>query len=209
MYQAVGRLAIQSELDFKLLSRVGEFRAVATQAASKEAHLNSPQAGALLDDASRATLQPTNARVQIVVTDGLSAEAVHAGAPPLLQVLFDALRARQVSCSQPLVARYGRVKLAEAIAEATGAELVVMLVGERPGGDAQAARSLSVYLVYHRHQPPGYEYTVISNIHGGGLPPLEAGAVVAERVFQILHFRAAGNRLEAILAGDRDSQKAP
>jgi ethanolamine ammonia-lyase large subunit len=201
LHQAIGRQAIESELDFEALLQVADFRVVATQATSKEAHLNSPQAGALLDDASRAALHPSAHRVQIVVTDGLSAAAVHANVPALFEVLGDALQARGVSAGQPIVARYGRVKLAEAIAAATGAELGVMLLGERPGGDAQAARSLSAYLVYRCAQPATYECTVISNIHAGGLPPLEAGAVVAERVFQILAQGAAGNRLEAILSG--------
>lgn len=111
------------ELDFAALLQVADFRVVATQATSKEAHLNSPQAGALLDDVSCAALHPSAHRVQIVVTDGLSAAAVHANVPALLEVLGDALRVRGVSAGQPIVARYGRVKLAEAIATATGAEL--------------------------------------------------------------------------------------
>ena len=33
-----------------------------------------------------------------------------------------------------------------------------------------------------------------------GLPPLEAGGVIADKIFQILHLRAAGNRLETLLS---------
>jgi ethanolamine ammonia-lyase large subunit len=40
---------------------------------------------------------------------------------------------------------------------------------------------------------------VVSNIHQAGLPPVEAGAVVAEKALQILQLRAAGNRLEQML----------
>jgi len=40
---------------------------------------------------------------------------------------------------------------------------------------------------------------VISNIYSGGLPAVEAGAVILEKVFQILSNQAAGNRLESIL----------
>ena len=94
------------------------------------------------------------------------------------------------------------------------------MLGERPGGDADAARSLSAYLVYHHDpakdrsgprsgrsdqslEPAAFEYTVISNIHPGGLPPLEAAGVIAEKVFQVLSHHAAGNRLEALLEGAR------
>jgi ethanolamine ammonia-lyase small subunit len=47
----------------------------------------------------------------------------------------------------------------------------------------------------------GFEYTVISNIHAGGLPAAEAGGVIVEKVLAVLAHRAAGNRLEASLAG--------
>jgi len=40
---------------------------------------------------------------------------------------------------------------------------------------------------------------VISNIYAGGLPPLEAGAVIVQRVLQIREHRAAGNRLESLV----------
>ncbi|MEZ5445410.1 MAG: hypothetical protein R3F45_06500 [Gammaproteobacteria bacterium] len=46
------------------------------------------------------------------------------------------------------------------------------------------------------------EYTVISNIYAGGLPPVEAGSPIAERVLEILRHRAAGNRLENPLRND-------
>ena len=48
------------------------------------------------------------------------------------------------------------------------------------------------------HQEIRFEYTVVSNIYSGGLPPVEAASLLAEKVWQILEHRAAGNRLEAI-----------
>ena len=105
------------------------------------------------------------------------------------------------------------MKLAEPIAEALGAELIVYLIGERPGGDALASRSLSAYFVYQLNDADAqreaarysgntsvrFEYSVISNIYAGGLPPAEAGAVIVEKVGEILTHKAAGNRLEARL----------
>jgi len=105
------------------------------------------------------------------------------------------------------------VKLAEEVAEKLQTDLVVYLIGERPGGDAHASRSLSAYLVYRLadaaaqaeaarysgHPTIRFEYTVISNIYSGGLPPLEAAAVIVEKVVDIISHRAAGNRLEARL----------
>jgi ethanolamine ammonia-lyase large subunit len=103
--------------------------------------------------------------------------------------------------------------LAEQIADRLHADLIVHLIGERPGGDALASRSLSSYLVYRLSDSETqraaarfsgnpsvqFEYTVISNIYAGGLPPAEAAGVILEKVADILGRKAAGNRLEALL----------
>jgi ethanolamine ammonia-lyase large subunit len=212
LHQAIGREAMHAELDVESLEKLANFRLVSTEATDRQAHLNHPELGGRLAAADLARLKPEGNQVQLVVSDGLSAEAARDNLPSLLGVLGDALAARKIRIGRPMLARYARVKLAEPIAAAVEAELVVHLLGERPGGDAQAARSLSAYLVFRRDASPGsdagtveprYEYTVISNIHAGGLPPLEAGAVIAEKIFQILDFRAAGNRLEALLGTTR------
>lgn len=210
LHQAIGRGAIQAELDVEGLLKVADFRVLSTEADNKESHLNSPDLGSRLAAADLGTLKPEGNQVQIVVSDGLSALAVHHNVPSLLGVLSDALAARAIRAGRPMLVRYGRVKLAEPIAAALRADLVVYLLGERPGGDAEAARSLSAYLVYRRDSDSpadaradagraAYEYTVVSNIHDAGLPPLEAGAVIGEKIVQILKYRAAGNRLEALV----------
>ena len=148
-----------------------------------------------------------------MISDGLSAEAVHHNLQHLLPILQDGLTGRQFQVGQPLLVRYGRVKLAEQIAEQLATDLIVYLIGERPGGDALASRSLSAYMVYRLGAPAvqqqaaefsgnraiRFEYTVISNIYSGGLPPAEAAAVIVEKSCDILKHRAAGNRLEAML----------
>ena len=45
-----------------------------------------------------------------------------------------------------------------------------------------------------------FEYTVISNIHAGGLPPFEAAALIVEIAPRLLAHQAAGNRLESLPA---------
>src|SRR5207253_9597226 len=86
-----------------------------------------------LAPASVAGLWPERNQVQIVVSDGLSAEAVHHNAPDLLPALPDGLEGRRGRIGQPIVAKYGRVKLAEPLAERLAAEMVIHLIGERPG----------------------------------------------------------------------------
>ncbi len=221
--QAVGREAIEAELRVDELRRVAAFRVVETEAATKEAHLSSPDLGARPTAESLARLSAEGAAVQVLVSDGLSAEAVHHNVGDLLPVLLDGLAGRGITVGQPMLAKHGRVKLAEPLAERLRADVVVYLIGERPGGDALASRSLSAYLVYRLGDPAvqreaarfsgnpaaRFESTVISNIYSAGLPPVEAGGVIVEKVGQILGHRAAGNRLEALLKATRPATIEP
>jgi ethanolamine ammonia-lyase large subunit len=213
LHQAVGRLAIHAELDLEALQRLTPFRIVETLAKTKEAHLNSPDLGSRLSPESEVALKPEQKQVQILISEGLSADAVHFNVNDLLPVLLDGLNGHSLSQGLPLAARYGRVKLAEPIAERLQSDLILYLIGERPGGDALASRSLSAYLVYRLGDPEvrrqaaefsrnsaiRFEYTVISNIYSGGLPPVEAASLIVEKVTAILKHQAAGNRLEARL----------
>ncbi len=203
-HQAAAREAIASELDPSRMPGIA-FREIATRATSKAAHLNSPILGALLGAESRAALGPETSRIQIAAADGLSAEAIHHNVGELVPVLLEGLAAHGITTGQPLLARYGRVKLAEDIAALLDCELVILLIGERPGGTALASRSLSAYLCYRVPSDvcsgtTQFEYSVISNIYSGGLPPLEAASVILEKSLAILHHRAAGNRLEELAA---------
>lgn len=215
LHQAIAREAIFSELDLAALEQVTAFRLVRTAAGSKLAHVGSPELGARLEAGSAERLEPEGCQVQIIVSDGLSAAAVHHNIPQLLPVLLDGLAALNLSTGLPILAPNGRVKLAEPLLSRLETTLALYLIGERPGGDALAACSLSAYLVlrlpddearaaasrFSGNPSVQFEYSVLSNIYSGGLPPLEAGAVILEKVQAILAHGAAGNRLEALLGG--------
>ncbi len=210
--QAVGREAVHSCLREDELEDI-DFRVLTTRAASRLEHLQHPDLGTQLSEKSLQRLVPENNDVQIVITDGLSAEAIHHNIHDILTVLEDGLKSRNYSRGRHLLVHHGRVKLAESIGDAVKCQLVIMLIGERPGGNALASRSMSAYLAYRlsdagvrqkavdyrKSRNIGYEYTLISNIYAGGLPAAEAGSVVAEKAIQILIHQAAGNRLEEIL----------
>lgn len=211
--QAVGREAVHSNLRYEELSPFN-FRLLNTTAETRADHLKNPELGSRLKSADEETLLPEKMDVQIVVTDGLSAEAVHHNINDLLPILQDGLASQDYSIGQPILVPYGRVKLVEALGEKLQPKLIILLVGERPGGDAISSRSLSAYLAlrlgdspslelakqYSGNENIGYEYTLITNIYDGGLPAVEAGSVVAEKAMEILENQAAGNRLEDILA---------
>jgi ethanolamine ammonia-lyase large subunit len=208
--QAIAREAALAELPDDALASVAAFRRITTEARTHDEHLAAPERGARLSAESAAQLAPEDHAVAVLVSDGLSAEAVRENVPDLLPVLHDGLRARGIAFGAPILARHGRVKLAEPVAEALGARLVIHLVGERPGGDAASSRSLSAYLclrvpeearanaaAFSGNPAIRFEYTVVSNIYVGALPPLEAAAVIVDRASQILAHGAAGNRLVA------------
>ena len=209
--QATSRNAIYSDLNPDQLSVEDwgpeRFTWISTAAGSRGEHLSDPELGTRLTDESRAALQQfCGSDVQIVLSDGLSADAIHHNAPELLPVLVDGIQSRNLSVGKILVAPFGRVKLCEAIVEVLAPRLLIMLIGERPGGDAHASKSMSAYLMLPLTSESGlgnldirHEYTVISNIYDNGLPPLEGGSLIAEKALAILEHQAAGNRLEKIL----------
>jgi ethanolamine ammonia-lyase large subunit len=217
--QAVGREAVHSDLRLAELESF-DFRTLYSTAANKEDHLRNPELGSRLSQETIATLSAEHCDVQIVVTDGLSAEAVHHNIPELLPVLQDGLSSQNFSMGQPILVPYGRVKLAEDIGRHLKPLLLILLIGERPGGDALSSRSLSAYLALRLPEGPvqkaaaqysgnssiAYEYTLITNIYGGGLPAVEAGSVVAEKAMEIIKHQAAGNRLERLLSKTSDQQ---
>jgi ethanolamine ammonia-lyase small subunit len=120
---------------------------------------------------------------------------VEANIPDLLPMLEQALTAAGITYGLPVVARYGRVAIADQLGHALNAKLAVNLIGERPG--LSSATSLSAYLTYN----PGpntisSDRTVVSNIHSRGTPPVEAGAYVAALCRKILDLKVSGVRLQ-------------
>lgn len=211
--QAVGREAVHSGLRMSELEAFN-FRVFSTSAATKTDHLRNPELGSRLSPETASLLLPENNDVQLIVADGLSAEAVHHNIEDLLPVLQDGLSSRDYSMGQPAIVPFGRVKLVEEIGDRLKSKLTILLIGERPGGDALSSRSLSAYLAfrltdstaqeqaanYSGNPSINYEYTLITNIYAGGLPAVEAGSVIAEKAMEILEHEAAGNRLEDLLA---------
>ena len=211
--QAVAREAIYSELDeSKIKVDDVKYRIVPTCAKNKMEHLNNSELGTKISHNSANELYAENNDVQIIISDGLSAEAIHHNIQDLLPVLIDGLKASNLSSGEVIISPYGRVKLTESIGEVLKPKVMVMLIGERPGGDAVASRSMSAYLVYRLNDKETfekaikfsgndaikYENTVISNIYSNGLPPIEGASLIIERVNDILKYHAAGNRLEEL-----------
>ncbi len=168
--------------------------AVVTKCASKDEYLTRPDLGRLLDDENIEILKKNcvpGATVQVVVADGLSSKAVEANIPNLLPAMLQGLSSLGLKVGTPIFVKYSRVGIMDVIGEVLKPEVVIILLGERPG--LGTAESMSAYIGYNaRRGMLESERTVVSNIHKGGLPSAEAGAHLADLLKRILDAKATG-----------------
>lgn len=111
-------------------------------------YLRRPDLGRSLNSTSRTRLQALQLapapELVFIIADGLSSIAPLRHAVPLLQMLRPALNDWRVA--PVIVAEQARVALGDDVGELLGAEMVVMLIGERPG--LSSPDSLGLYLTY-------------------------------------------------------------
>ncbi|MGU8816912.1 ethanolamine ammonia-lyase subunit EutC [Clostridium perfringens] len=132
-----------------------------------------------------------NPKVQIMVGDGLSSAAIEANVEDILPSIEQGLKMYGLNVGPILFVKYCRVPAMDAVGEATGADVVCLLVGERPG--LVTAESMSAYIAYKpKVGMPEANRTVISNIHKGGTTAVEAGAHIAELIKTMLDKKASG-----------------
>jgi len=164
----------------------------------KDEYLTRPDLGRILDDESLKKIEKEcdkKPQVQIVVADGLSSKAMEANIPDLFPALLQGLQSMGIKVGTPIMAALARVGLMDSIGEAIKPDVCINLIGERPG--LGTAESMSAYIVYNpRAGVIESERTVISNIHKGGTPAVEAGAHIATLVKKILDAKASGVNLK-------------
>jgi ethanolamine ammonia-lyase small subunit len=173
--------AVHAEVDMErdlgtdLVRRFQLFE-VRTRAGSKEEYLVRPDLGRRLDDTARELIRkecPAGCVLEVVIGDGLSAAAVAAQVPALLPRLEEEARRRGWSFGRPFFVRYCRVGVLNDIGEILDPEVVVLLIGERPG--LATVEGLSAYFAYRPR--PGHsdaQRNLISNIHARGVGQEEA-----------------------------------
>ena len=167
---------------------------VQTRCESKDQYLTRPDLGRCFDDQNRQILRtelPQNPKVQLVVGDGLSSAAILANAVDCLAAIRDGLKLRGIDPGKTVFVRYCRVGAGDAIGDVTNAEVVCMLVGERPG--LVTDKSMSCYITYGaRTGVLESGRTVVSNSHAQGTPAVEAGAHIAGLLETILKKKVSG-----------------
>ncbi len=142
-------------------------------------YLQRPDLGRRLDEASQASLvkfsetHSGEKKLALIVADGLSALAVERHVPPLLAELLPRLKLWDLA---PLcVVEQGRVAIGDGIGSALGAEISVVLIGERPG--LSSPDSLGAYITWAPQLGrTDAERNCISNIRAEGLSYAQAAA---------------------------------
>jgi ethanolamine ammonia-lyase small subunit len=155
------------------LRAIGLDSVLVHSAAPDRAHyLRRPDLGRRLDESSRAVLNAARAEaplhLAIVIADGLSARAVHDHAVPLLRSLLPTLGTDNWRVAPIVIAQQSRVALGDDIGERLEAQIVAMLIGERPG--LSSPDSLGIYVTYApKVGRTDAERNCISNVRPQGL----------------------------------------
>lgn len=144
--------------------------------------------------------------VQLVVADGLSARAVGSYAPAFVAAFAGLAADRAWTLGRLIAVKHARVGLMNEIGELLRPEVVLLLIGERPGLDVQAG--MSAYFGYRPDRAhTDADRSLISNIHDDGIPPAAAAHEAAALVEVILARRASG--VSAALAAHEHKRLGP
>ena len=206
---AHARAALYAALDDTVLDEAcGRWMLVRTVAGGRDHYLAEPTAGErLCDEDARAVSAHYSSRrpqVQMVVSDGLNANAVNEQLRGLLPALRRALLNDGCHVGDTIIAvRNGRVRAGYEIGASVRAEAVVHLIGERPG---TGLNTLSAYVTYGRDEAgalrwsrdlPHSATTAVCGIHRKGKPIEAAVAEVSSVVARIFRERRSGVALES------------
>lgn len=190
---AAAQDAVFSDVDPELVKEMG-FVSTKTICKSKDEYLTRPDYGRQFDEENQAIIQKNvkkGAKIQMVVGDGLSSAAIEANIKEVIPSIKQGLKRYNLDFDDVIFVKYCRVPAMDKIGEISDADVVCLLVGERPG--LVTAESMSAYVAYRPTVGmPEARRTVISNIHKGGTPAVEAGAYIAELIKKMLDKKKSG-----------------
>jgi ethanolamine ammonia-lyase small subunit len=199
---AAARDAVRVELNLEsafasdFVSR-WELFAVSTAAHDKDEYLLRPELGRHFNDASRAEIKQrctAGADLQIAIGDGLSVAAVSTQVPALLPLLYEGASAIGWVVGKTFVISHCRVGILNEIGELLKPQVVVLLIGERPG--LATAESLSAYMAYRPNRAHSdADRNLISNIHARGLSPQMAAKRILDLAARMMTAGTSGVNL--------------
>jgi ethanolamine ammonia-lyase small subunit len=173
--------------------RAQGFVAGQSMCTTKDEFLTRPDLGRLLNDETKALFAKEltrGAKVTIMVGDGLSSSAM-VNVPEILPAIKQGLKGFGIDVGPVPYVKYCRVGAMDELGPLIDSEVVVLLIGERPG--LATGESMSAYMAYRPNpdRPESWR-TVVSNIYRGGTPPAEAGAHVATLLKRMLDEKVSG-----------------
>jgi ethanolamine ammonia-lyase large subunit len=194
------RRALYATLDETVISDSSpRYFRVHTRSLDRDDYLAHPATGELIDDEYTArilALYPVRRpQVQIVISDGLNANAINENLRSVLPALRRELLATGHYLGElDIVIENGRVRAGYHVGALLEAQMIIHLIGERPG---TGINTLSAYLTYgldHKHQSrwgsaAGFDHswtTAVCGIHRRGKPSeraVEEIARLADRMF--------------------------
>lgn len=177
---AAARDAVASLVDPEVLKAHG-FIGLHSAAEDKREFLARPDLGRRLSQESLQVVKSKAVKgpqVQIAAVDGLSATAITVNLPLIMPPLLAELQRLGIRTGTPFLVNNGRVVAGDELARVTGADVLCLLVGERPG--LKTAESMGIYITYMKGRSFNEAMRfVVSNIHKDGLKPEDAARQVA------------------------------
>lgn len=190
---AAAQDAVFSDVSEEFIKK-NNFVFVQTLCKDKDEYLTRPDLGRRFGEKEQEVIKKTcgqHPKVLIIVGDGLSSSAIEANVENMIPAIKQGLQGYGLSVGEILFIKYARVGAMDAVGEVTDADVICMLVGERPG--LVTAESMSAYIAYKpKIGMAEAKRTVISNIHRGGTTAVEAGAHTAELIKTMLDKKASG-----------------
>jgi ethanolamine ammonia-lyase small subunit len=198
---AVTQDALYRDVDQKPLDQFNLFTVQTKVTGGKQEYLLRPDLGRLLNDDAKRTINEKcqkNVNVQLVVGDGLSAAAIEANLKQIFPVIKQGVQQAGLTFGTPFFVKYARVGVMNDIGEIIKPDVVILLIGERPG--LGRAESMSAYMGYKpKYGDNDADRDVVCNIfENGGTNPLEGGAFVVQIAQKMRKNQASGVKLKMI-----------
>jgi len=196
---AVTQDALYRDVDQKLLSEFNLFTVQTKITGGKQEYLLRPDLGRALNDDARRIINEKcqkHVNVQLCVGDGLSAAAIEANLRQIFPVIKQGVQNAGLTFGTPFFIKYARVGVMNDIGELIKPDVVILLIGERPG--LGRAESMSAYMGYKpKYGDTDADRDVVCNIfENGGTNPLEGGAFVVQIAQKMRKLQASGVKLK-------------
>lgn len=200
---AVTQDALMRDVDAGLLEEFNLFKVQTGITGGKQEYLLRPDLGRKLSDEARRIITERcvkSPNIQVCIGDGLSAAAIEANLRKIFPVLQAGCKTAGLSMGTPFFIQYCRVGVMNDIGDLIRPDVLILLIGERPG--LGRAESMSAYMAFRPQSGhTDAERDVICNIYdGGGTNPLEAGAYALQVAQKMIHSQTSGVKLKLLEA---------